>query len=260
MAQRETDEEHAKRLRAETSASDLSQRVRVLELETTSQKKGARSTTVFDVDQISEWNVECSAPRQKGAEERLPHARGPALRGLERALDCAAFRTRATAGILMEMSEPKAPKTDVILPIAATEDGKGLHVLRAREDRVEAGEMRPVKDGQPITGELVRLTPREDSPALCDVEVLHRASGRPDASPNGNTNVNGDASTSSKASSNDPSNSSRNASVTKRSRPAQVATDSYREALDPDLWREGWIQVNELAHRGRQRSARWMLS
>jgi len=110
------------------------------------------------------------------------------------------------------MSEPKAPK-DVVLPFAPTDDGKGVRVLRAREDRVEAGEMRPVADGQPLHGELVRLTPRTDSPALCDVEVLHdpKAQSKNDA-PQGSA----DAPTPAR-------------SPAKRTRPAQVATDTYRE-------------------------------
>ncbi len=95
------------------------------------------------------------------------------------------------AGYTRYVSEPKAPK-DVVLPFAPTEDGKGVRVLRAREDRVEAGEVRPIVDGQPLHGELVRLTPREDAPALCDVTVLHDAKGD-------------------------------------RSRPSQVATNSYRQ-------------------------------
>jgi hypothetical protein len=95
------------------------------------------------------------------------------------------------------MTEPKAPKPDVVLPFAPTDDGKGVRVLRARDDRVEAGEVRPVTEGQALHGELVRLSPREDTPALCDVEVLHDPRGAK--------------------------------AEERRSRPAQVATDAYRE-------------------------------
>ena len=110
------------------------------------------------------------------------------------------------------MTEPKAPK-DVVLPFAPTDDGKGVRVLRAREDRVEAGEMRPVADGQPLHGELVRLTPREDSPALCDVEVLHDPKAKA-----------GEASTQRER---EPAQLP--GGGTRRTRPAQVATDTYRE-------------------------------
>jgi hypothetical protein len=100
------------------------------------------------------------------------------------------------------MSATKPPK-DVVLPYAPTDDGKGVRVLRAREDSVEAGEVRPAADGQPLHGELVRLKPREDAPALCDVEVLH------DARPKKDDAI--------------------EAAPQKRSRPAQVATNQYRE-------------------------------
>ena len=101
------------------------------------------------------------------------------------------------------MSAPKSPAKDVVLPLAPTDDGKGVHVLRAREDRVEAGEIRPVAEGQSVRGELVRLTPRADAPALCDVEVLHdpRAHAR---------------------------EAEGTAGVPRLTRPAQVATDTYR--------------------------------
>jgi len=44
-------------------------------------------------------------------------------------------------------------------------------VLRRRDGRVEAGAARPLKHGQPIQGEVVRLKPRKEFPLLCDVEV-----------------------------------------------------------------------------------------
>ena len=50
------------------------------------------------------------------------------------------------------------------------------------ENEVEAGTMRPLDEGKPIHGEIVRLKPREESPALFDVEVQHDArpsTGRP---------------------------------------------------------------------------------
>ncbi len=31
-----------------------------------------------------------------------------------------------------------------------------------------------MKDGQPITGELVKLSQRAEDPRMCDVEVLHK--------------------------------------------------------------------------------------
>jgi hypothetical protein len=68
---------------------------------------------------------------------------------------------------------------DVVLLHSPTADGEGVRVLRAREGRLEAGEVRPVKEGQPlVSGELVTLTPREEAPALCDVKVQFAAPTR----------------------------------------------------------------------------------
>lgn len=75
----------------------------------------------------------------------------------------------------------KAPKEDVVLVYGQSEDG-GYGVLRQRDGEVEAGTMRPLDEGKPIHGEVVRLRPREESPALFDVEVQHDArpsTGRP---------------------------------------------------------------------------------
>lgn len=74
-------------------------------------------------------------------------------------------------------SQPRKPQSkpvdDVVLVHAPTDDGKGFHVLRKRGDTLAAGEVRPVEEGKPLSGELVRLVPREQTPALCDVEVLY---------------------------------------------------------------------------------------
>jgi hypothetical protein len=91
---------------------------------------------------------------------------------------------------------------DVVLMHSATDDGEGARVLRARKGRVEAGEVRPLKEGRPLAagGEVVRLEPRKDAPALYDVHVEHAV---PESAP--------------------PSS---------RSGPAQVATLAYRESWD----------------------------
>jgi hypothetical protein len=62
---------------------------------------------------------------------------------------------------------------DVVLLAGPTEDGEGIKVVRARGERVDAGEVRPLKDGRPLgAGEIVKLAPRPGAPRLCDVEVL----------------------------------------------------------------------------------------
>jgi hypothetical protein len=71
---------------------------------------------------------------------------------------------------------------DVVLVYGRSEDGKAHRVLRQRGSEIEAGTMRPLDEGKPIHGEVVRLTPREESPVLFDVEVQHDArpsTGRP---------------------------------------------------------------------------------
>jgi hypothetical protein len=98
------------------------------------------------------------------------------------------------------MSDTVPPKEqDVALLYAPTEDRQGARILRARRGTLEAGEVRPAREGQPILGrEVVTLKPRPGTPELCDVEVLKAAEP---AAPN-------------------------------RPGPAQVATDEYRENWD----------------------------
>ena len=68
--------------------------------------------------------------------------------------------------------DPPAGTGDVVLLHSPTEDGEGTRVLRARDGRLEVGEVRPLKEGRPITGaEVVSLTPRPDAPRVCDVKV-----------------------------------------------------------------------------------------
>ncbi len=90
---------------------------------------------------------------------------------------------------------------DVVLLQGPTEDGEGVRVLRAREDRLEVGEVRPLKEGQPLlAGEVVKLAPRAGS-RVCDVEVLAKIGAHRGATP-------------------------------AQIGPAQVATREYRESWD----------------------------
>lgn len=81
------------------------------------------------------------------------------------------------------MSEDgKRKDQDVVLLHRPTADGEGVHALRARRNRLELAEIRPLKEGQPIlAGEVARLKPREEMPFVCDVEVVYEAP-RPPAS------------------------------------------------------------------------------
>lgn len=65
---------------------------------------------------------------------------------------------------------------DVALLYAPTEDEKGARFVRARNGKLQAGEVRPLAEGQSLSGqELVRMHPRAEMPNLCDVEVIHPA-------------------------------------------------------------------------------------
>ncbi|MGD0524256.1 MAG: hypothetical protein ABSE49_03880 [Polyangiaceae bacterium] len=78
-----------------------------------------------------------------------------------------------------DASEKKdAVDFDVVMPHGKTADGEGTQVLRARRGRIEAGEVRPMKEGKPLTaGEVVTLKQRVDAPAFYDVKVEHVVEG-----------------------------------------------------------------------------------
>jgi hypothetical protein len=63
-------------------------------------------------------------------------------------------------------------KEDVVLLHGPTESGDGIRVVRKRDDTLELGELRPMREGQPIHGDVVRLKPREEHALLFDCEVL----------------------------------------------------------------------------------------
>jgi hypothetical protein len=72
------------------------------------------------------------------------------------------------------MSDERDPgrKDDVVFVHSAAEAGEGYRVVRQREGAIEVGEIRPVQEGKPLQGELVRLSPRKEHGQLFDVEVL----------------------------------------------------------------------------------------
>ena len=104
-----------------------------------------------------------------------------------------------------------ASSGDVALIHSVTADGEGFNVLRARDNRLELGAVRPLREGVPITGEVVKLRPRENCPVLCDVEVQLAAPQLPS-----------DRQLAAPAADVSPV----------RSGPAQVATDEYRKNWD----------------------------
>ncbi|HEY8075491.1 MAG TPA: hypothetical protein VIF62_15310 [Labilithrix sp.] len=97
----------------------------------------------------------------------------------------------------MADSPPKPDGKDVVVLGPPTADGDGVHVLRARNEKLEAGELRALKEGKPVIGEIVSLEPRKDDPRVCDV----RESWKPPA-------------------------------VESKKGPAQVASSAYREGWE----------------------------
>ena len=68
------------------------------------------------------------------------------------------------------------PCKDLIVLQGPTTDQKGYKILRARADRVETGELRPLEEGKPIHGDLVELEQHQDAPFLFDVKQQVSAS------------------------------------------------------------------------------------
>jgi hypothetical protein len=121
------------------------------------------------------------------------------------------LKPKATAGA----SDKK--RRDAIVIHGVSEDGESMAVLRARDDRLEAGVLRTVKPGKPVEGELLKLTPRPEFPLICDVEV---------EVPAGTINATGGSDRAEGLNAREG-----------RGRPAQVATESYRENWDA-IWRK----------------------
>jgi hypothetical protein len=116
---------------------------------------------------------------------------------------------------LADSDTPK--KKDLVLVHSVTDDGNGVRVLRQREQTLEAGEMRPLEDGKPIRGEVVKLTRRPECPVLFDAETQ--------------------LSTPTLA---EPKKERKTAAATRsRAGPAQVASDSYRRNWDAVWKRRG---------------------
>lgn len=73
------------------------------------------------------------------------------------------------------MTDTKQAPKDIAILSGPTEDGQGARVVRIRDGgEVSAGEIRPVREGEPIhQSELVRLHPLDANKRVCAVEVLH---------------------------------------------------------------------------------------
>lgn len=67
----------------------------------------------------------------------------------------------------------EARRKDLALVFGPSDDGQGFNVLRRRagSEAVEAGTLRPLREGHAITGEVVQLQPRPEAPFLFDCET-----------------------------------------------------------------------------------------
>lgn len=110
-----------------------------------------------------------------------------------------------------------SPPKDVVFVQGPTEDGKALSIVRVAEDKVSIGELREMKEGQPIHGEVVKLSRRPEHERLYDVEVLARAAhagaGRKEADT-------------------DAQSEEAKGLITPRKGPSKVASDAYRSGWD----------------------------
>jgi hypothetical protein len=68
-------------------------------------------------------------------------------------------------------ASPGAPGDDLAFVVG--KDEHGLHILRRRsgEGPIEAGVLRPLTEGKPITGEVISLRPRPDLPFMFNVKT-----------------------------------------------------------------------------------------
>lgn len=68
---------------------------------------------------------------------------------------------------------PEKGPRDRALILGELPEQKGVAILRQRDESapVEAGVLRTPREGEPITGELVSLTPTVEGSPVCDVKV-----------------------------------------------------------------------------------------
>ena len=73
--------------------------------------------------------------------------------------------------LMSDESDPAdTDPTDVMLLVGRTEDR--IHGIRARGDEVTLAELRPIAEGKPIVGEIVKLSRRPEASMVYDVEAV----------------------------------------------------------------------------------------
>ena len=69
--------------------------------------------------------------------------------------------------------EAPAAGEDLVLVVGRAPEGQGFDVLRKRNERVEAGRVKPLEEGKAIDGEVVKLEARPETPLLFDAKVQY---------------------------------------------------------------------------------------
>ncbi len=86
----------------------------------------------------------------------------------------AKIEKKSVAGKLTDgATSEDSSKEDVVVACGKTSDGKGMQVVRKRGEELSLGEVRPMVEGKPVSGEVVSLRPRHEQPRVFDVEVQY---------------------------------------------------------------------------------------
>jgi hypothetical protein len=121
---------------------------------------------------------------------------------------------------------------DLVLVHGRTEDGAGVNVIRARQERLEFGTLRPLEHGKPIhSGEVVKLRPTAECPLIFEAETQFRADDPTASVPSGE-----DAA---------PQKSTPPAAPRLTAGPAKVASPNYRRNWDA-IWKRPSRRRSEL--------------
>lgn len=130
-------------------------------------------------------------------------------------------------------AQSKLPKNDDVLLIhGLSEDGESCSVLRKRGNKLEAGVVRPMKEGRPIEGDVVKLRPIPEMPLVFNVEVQYSARGADDVA----SEITDTSPTeSSEGQETEHAEARERFEHVRGNRPAIVATEQYRNGWDT-IW------------------------
>jgi hypothetical protein len=69
--------------------------------------------------------------------------------------------------------ERAADGRDLVYVYGPAPSGEGMGVLRSRTGRIEMGELRELREGRPVQGEVVKLTKAKEHERLFDAETVY---------------------------------------------------------------------------------------